>query len=609
MYSHVNASFVQVNRHLDFGVDSLTRKERMLSNLREEQNRQSMMLSEREDRLNDYAEALLKKSRQLTAKRRRWKEMHRERMIELNYSGQCLMRELDSLEHISKPMSTRHLELTQHQVELESDIRAVSRELRILRDHTETSEQQILSFSSYDSDSHIRTTKSRMKPAKHAMRAIDDQSEQASSRVIGLDRDVRRLHESVISTKTEIQAIRTDLSTKSRNFLSVSSGMKSQIQQVASLSEERQRQRERVKQTEAQLSFKMRELEDQISSVDHHTTDVSIKIGNIRSQIEFSQSDLKFVQPEKEAQESRLSSVRKSIASQEERRRSSGEKVSALRSQLSEISSARSSIAAELPTSQEQRSKNRWIQQESEGLAQLFLKLADQIELADRTCAETESELERLTKRGVDDEVRLIDLSDLKNKIREKIRAVEAELARDESDVMLLRSEVSDLTVHIRAKSPEKGKIVGTINDLWAIPADLAQGLVKTSYETVKVEVDARTQKRSRVLDRLKSQSRHLSERIDDARLRIRTRKLKVAEQVALLTRQIEFVRQLAHDAGIGKEMRLGAKSIQDFSRSLNSELLTWKSRQPASSARELLSEWEGTIAKLFEVLDNYYLT
>jgi predicted nucleic acid-binding Zn-ribbon protein len=385
--------------------------------------------------------------------------------------------------------------------------------------------------------------------------------------------------------------------------------LEAEIQEEKSSLSRVNRDRQHLNRTELELVSTIRNFTARLTDADEDSERVSGRIRKLASQTEIAKTNVSYLDQDIKEEASKLISIRRDMADQLEKLNPVSARISELQSELARVRTERTSVKNDVESTLMEVARNQDLLGQSVMARKIFLEFADEIEIARDALTETERELARVRGLGIEGEIRQIDLSEVRNAVREALHELKAALAREDASSDRLRDEIADLTSFLRSKSPEKASIGRRIKDSLTFTTSLTDGSPRVlSSHALKAEIQGRHERRSRNLDALKSIVFTLSERADDAITRINAKKAKLSQQALLLQQRLDISQRFRRDTGVTEEMVLGFNSINDFARDLNDELPGWRIVDLSVRARVRLGRWETKLDLLFETLDHYYM-
>ena len=231
--------------------------------------------------------------------------------------------------------------------------------------------------------------------------------------------------------------------------------------------------------------------------------------------------------------------------------------------------------------------------------ATTFMEIAEDIERQDQESKELSKKLALLEQTPPEDVSTSPQVTELKQQITTTATELTQQINSDSTEITTLTQTVSQIEDKLNKQRAQQQAVESQITDASTFEPDLdLPADVPHDPDSVAIQIKTKADERQSNIDALKQAIQDLEQRHQQLHQSITKRKVLIKQKHQGIRDQEEFV----------EEEQVGLASLQDFDHLLREEITLMNSVDP-KSLRSTITQWSSNLDRLFEQIDNFYLS
>ena len=231
--------------------------------------------------------------------------------------------------------------------------------------------------------------------------------------------------------------------------------------------------------------------------------------------------------------------------------------------------------------------------------ATTFMEIAENIERQDQENKELSKKLALLEQTPTEDVSTSPQVTELKQKITTTASELTQQINSNSTELTTLTQAVSQIEDKLNKQRAQQQAVQSQIIDASTFDADLdLPEDLPHDVDSVATQIKTKADERQSNIDALKQAIQDLERRHQTLHQSITKRKVLIKQKHQGIRDQEEFV----------EEKQVGLASLQDFDHFLREEITLMNSVEP-KSLRTTITQWSSNLDRLFEQIDNFYLS
>ena len=592
----VDRQVEKIQENLTEKLKRIAEKAAMLRHIHSNGGQSLQAFAGREDKLAEYAESIMEKSKLLSAGKDRLKKHVDSLRIHLDSQIAECERQLTLLTKRQNMLAETRRILSEENVKLYQSILEKSTRVQTLAEKHDNTMTSIYNLSLRESSISYEFDETSLASLQTDIEQIDNEINATRSSIATL-----ASQRSALTLKN--QTIRSDLIKMKRKLKATEADYKESTQKLASKIHHQIEKRKSSVQKQHDRSLETESIQDQN---DTSIEDIRISESQLSKMKRMAKTGKRKVRELRDAIdkircqrkdfEQRSQSARKDRRKLEEKLSEAKERIQQATQEQLQIRSGLATVRAELNTVYQQKEIEKKNVEQQEKMSRTLCKVYETIDFAKQQEGALKKAMQRvrMEKANHAEVEQDSEVSDAKRKSKHLVKRSKRDLQDIKDEISLIQEQIKVVQEKLKGPRMEVERLKESVDKKFK---EVCGSDERLSLARVEESLKGESRKRKRTLKRMNKGISHLSDKVEEARSRLESKRDRIRHKKKKLSREEEKV-------ALFKRSETGWNCIWELSQSLKSEISLWI-RIVNEEIPVVLQRWEVAVNDMSERLES----